>query len=182
MRRYLSCLILCVLVSACASGRAPLGAPLDTSFTLHINQAYGELPNGTHIDFQHGVRVPQGNLDRWTTYCRLYAYNRIRGADYRSEVSVGEIEISAVSMAYQSSDNLGHPWNMHHSLSWSLRDPPSYYLYRVSMRLTSPEQPDIQSLNCYKKWATAHAEQYPTLPEIRQALGRLMELVPASGG
>jgi hypothetical protein len=182
MRRHLSCLILCILVSACASGRAPLIAPLDTSFTLHINQPYAELPNGTHIDFQHGVRVPQGNLDRWTTYCRLYVYNRIRNADYHSEVSVGEIEISAVTMAYQSSDNLGHPWGLYNSLSLGLRDPPSYYLYRVSMRLTSPEQPDIQSLNCYKKWSTAGAEQYPTLPEIRQALGRLMELVPTSGG
>jgi len=181
MRRYHSCLILCVFMSACASGRAPLNAPLDTSFALHINQPYAELSNGTHIDFQHGVRVPQGNLDRWTTYCRLYVYNRIRGADYRSEISVGEIEISAVTMAYQSSDNQGHPWNMHHLHFGGVRDPPSYYLYRVGMRLTSPEQPDIQSLNCYKKWATAGAEAYPTLPEIRQAMGKLMELAPASG-
>ena len=181
MQRYRLCLLLCALLSACASGRAPPGAPLDTGFTLRINQSFEALPNGTHIDFQHGVRVPQGNLDRWTTYCRLYVYNRLHGADYRSAVSVGEIEISAVRMAFESSDSLGYPGNAHQPLFWDIRDPPAYYLYQVGMRLTSPDQPDIRSLICYKKWSTAYAEQYPTLPEIREALGKLVELEPVSG-
>jgi hypothetical protein len=48
------------------------------------------------------------------------------------------------------------------------------------MQLTSPDQPDVRSLNCFKKWATPRANQYPTLAEIRQALGNLIELKPSS--
>jgi hypothetical protein len=177
MRPYRTSLILCIFLSACASGRAPTSAPLDTSYTLRINQAFEALENGTHVDFQHGVRVPQGNLDRWTTYCRLYVYNRIQGADYLTDVNAGQVEISAVTMNHRSSDDVGHPF---HHLSWGLRDYPAYYLYRVGMRLTSPDQPDLRTLNCYRKWATANARQYPTLPEIRQALGNLITVVPAA--
>jgi hypothetical protein len=181
MHRNCSGLILCFFLSACASARPPLVAPLDTSFTLQINQPFEALPNGTHIDYQHGVRVPMGNLDRWTTYCRLYVYNQTRGADYRTAVNVGKLEISAVGMAYESSENLSGPWSPHRQIFWDRRDPPAYFLYQVGMRLTSPDQPDIRSLACYKKWATAPADQYPTLPQIRQALGETIELVPAPG-
>jgi hypothetical protein len=48
------------------------------------------------------------------------------------------------------------------------------------MQLTSPDQPDVRSLNCFKKWAVPRAKQYPTLAEIRQALGNLIELKPSS--
>lgn len=182
MNRYRLNLILCVFLSACASGRAPLSAPLDTGFTLRVNQPFESLQNGTHIDLQHGVRVAQGNLDRWTTYCRLYVYNHTRGADYRTAVSVGEFEINAVKMAYGSSDSLDNPWNSHYQLLRGTRDYPAYYLYQVGMRLSSPDQPDVRSMTCSRKWATARARQYPTLPEIREALGELIELKPATDG
>jgi hypothetical protein len=31
---------------------------------------------------------------------------------------------------------------------------PSYYLYRVNMKLVSPDQPDVQSLICSRKSGT----------------------------
>jgi hypothetical protein len=60
-----------------------------------------------------------------------------------------------------------------------VRDQPAYYLYQVSMPLTSPEQPELRSLDCYRKWATPRANQYPTLAEIRAALGEYLELIQA---
>lgn len=180
MHRNRFSLILWVFLGACAGTGKPLVPPIDSTYTLRINQPFEALPNGTHIDFQHGLRVPQGNLDRWTTYCRLYVYNRFQGADYYSEVRIGEVEISAVSMSWESSHSPGHAWGSRHQVFRGVRDPPSYYLYRVGMRLTSPHQPDIRSLNCYRKWGSASSGQYPSLLQIREALGNLIEVVPGS--
>jgi len=51
---------------------------------------------------------------------------------------------------------------------------PSYILYAVEIKLTSAEQPDVQSLTCSRKWAT-YDDYYPTLVDIRRALGEMME-------
>ena len=115
MHRICLYLIICIFLSACASGRAPLIAPVDTSFTLQVNQVFEELPNGTHIDFQHGVRVAEGNLDRWTTYCRLYVYNDFHGTSYSTRVDIGIFEISAVRLGFQSSETQDRPWSWLHS-------------------------------------------------------------------
>jgi len=181
MHRYYLGLIICIFLSACSSTRPPLEAPVDSGFVLRINQRFEALPNGTHIDFQHGVRVASGNLDRWTTYCRLYVYNSHRGADYHTEVTPGEMNVSSVVMYSESSDSEDYPWNFNQRHFRGVRDLPAYYLYQVRIRLASPDQPDIRSLNCSRKWSTPRARQYPTLPEIRQALGSLIELTSASG-
>ena len=114
------------------------------------------------------------NLDKWTTYCRLFVYNRDKKADYITAVLPGNFEVTRVIVKYVSSN---YPVA---SRYWRVRDIPAYYLYQVRMQLTSPDQPDIRSLNCFKKWATPRAKQYPTLAEIRQALGNLIELRPSS--
>lgn len=174
------CLLGIVLLSGCAATRTPIYAPVTTDYTIRVQQAFEALPNGSHIDFQQGQRIQHGSLDRWSTYCRLYVYNRNHGADYHSSVALGRIEISAVKAAYQSSDYPTQPG--FGRLSWGVRNIPSYYLYSVGMRLTSPDQPDVRSLTCYKKWATPHADQYPTLAEIRAALGEQIKLEsPGSG-
>ena len=175
-RNYLLIIFLCLL-GACSTKRPPFTAPVDTGFQLQIRQAFTDLPNGTHIDFQLGRRVLSGNLDRWTTYCRLYVYNRSRGADYVTSIIPGSFQVSAVDIGYVSSDYPGRPGAFGH-LSRGVRDNPAYYLYHVEMRLTSPDQPDLRSLNCYKKWATPRAYQYPTLAEIRSALGDGFRLAP----
>jgi hypothetical protein len=105
-------------------------------------------------------------------------YNRNHKADYVTALSAGNFEISSIEVKYQSSDH--PPGTSYAGLDWNVRDTPSYYVYMVLMRLTSPEQPDVKSLNCFKKWTTPRANQYPTLPEIRQALGTLIEIKPTS--
>jgi len=177
MRQHLLTIFLLLLVAGCASTRTPIVPPVNIGFRVQVNEQFDALPNATRIQFQHGNRIPQGNLDKWTTYCRLFVYNRNRKADYVTAVSPGNFEVIRVEVRYDSSNS---PQGYASAgLSWRVRDVPAYYVYQVRMQLTSPDQPDIRSLNCFKKWATPRANQYPTLAEIRQALGNLIEIGPA---
>jgi len=170
-------IFLLLLMVAC-SARTPVEPPVNVGFRLQVNAQFDALPNGTQVEFQGGQRIQQGNLDKWTTYCRLYVYNRNHKADYVTSVSPGSFEVTRVEVKYNSSDS--PPGIFYTSLNRGVRDLPSYYMYQVLMQLTSPDQPDVRSLNCYKKWATRRANQYPTLVEIRQALGDLIEIIPLS--
>ena len=169
---------LLLLIAGC-SAHTPIKAPVDVGVRVQVNAQFDALPNATRIQFQGGQRIQEGNLDKWTTYCRLYVYNRNHGADYITAVSPGSFEVSRVEVKYQSSD---HPPGISYAgPSWrSIREIPAYYVYMVLMRLTSPDQPDVKSLNCFKKWATPRANQYPSLAEIRQALGNLVEIKQTS--
>ena len=168
------------LLCACAAAPKPIQAPLNTDYSVRIEQAFEALPNGSHIDFQQGQRILPGNLDRWTTWCRLYVYNQTRGADYSTSVVPGRFAISEVTIAYHSSDYPGQLRSR--LLSWGVRDYPAYYVYEVGKRLNSPDQPDVRSLICHKKWSIPRADQYPTLAQIRAALGNqiLLHLPPTA--
>ena len=176
MRQHLFTLSLLLLMSACAT-RPPVKPPVNPGSTVQINQQFDALANATRIDFQGGQRVQQGNLDKWTTYCRLYVYNHNQSADYVTAVSRGSFDVNRVEVMYRSSD---YPQDRIHGdfFRRSIRERPAFYVYQVRMRLTSPEQPDVQSLNCFKKWALPRANQYPTLVEIRLALGSMIEITP----
>jgi hypothetical protein len=172
MRQRLSTIFLLLLVAGCAA-RTPIVPPVDPGFRVQVNSQFDALPNATRLQFQGGELIQQGNLDKWTTYCRLFVYNRNQKADYVTAVLPGNFEVIRVIVTYVSSEN---PFV---SRYWRDRDIPSYYLYQVRMQLTSADQPDIRSLNCFKKWSAPRANQYPTLAEIRQALGNLIELRPS---
>ena len=168
---------LLLLIAGC-SARTPIKPPVDVGVRVQVNAQFDALPNATRIQFQGGQRIQEGNLDKWTTYCRLHVYNRNHGADYVTAVSPGNFEVSRVEVRYQSSDH--PPGTSYAGLNWNVREIPAYYVYMVLMRLTSPDQPDVKTLNCFKKWSTPRANQYPTLVEIRQALGNLVEIKPTS--
>jgi hypothetical protein len=170
-------LFLLLLVAGC-SARTPIVQPVNPGFRVQVNAQFDALPNATRLQFQGGELIQQGNLDKWTTYCRLFVYNRNQKADYVTAVLPGSLEVTRVVVKYNSSDS--PPGTSYVVLNRGVRDLPSYYVYQVLMQLTSPDQPDIKSLNCYKKWATPRANQYPTLAEIRQALGDLIEIIPLS--
>jgi hypothetical protein len=173
MRQHLFTIFLLLLVAGC-SARTPIVPPVNVGFRVQVNAQFDALPNATRLQFQGGELIPQGNLDRWTTYCRLFVYNRNRKADYVTAVLPGNFEVTRVEVKYVSSNYTFA------SRSWRVRDVPAYWVYQVLMQLTSPDQPDVRSLNCFKKWAVPRAKQYPTLAEISQALGNLIELKPSS--
>lgn len=185
-------IVLVVFLSACVSTRTPIIPPVDTSFRVQINKQFDSLPNYTRIYFQDGMRVTYQALDRGFTYCRLHVYNPHKKADYLASVTPDSFGIAKVGMYYESSwysltgsgiyASVGTGLSSFNSSFGFYRqphDPPSYYLYRVEMKLTSPDQPDVQTLICYRKWAT-RGNFYPRLDGIRRALGDIIEIIPPS--
>ena len=162
------------LAVGCASYESSYNPPVKTRDRVFINTAFDSLPNASRINFQRGRQVPYGKLDRWTTYCRLYVYNRRYDADYLTSIEPGQFEIVGVKLSHTSSNSYYPPWRSV-SLWRRPHDIPAYYLYQIGLRLTSPDQSDVKSLDCYKKWSL-RGYHYPSLVEIRQALGDLIEL------
>lgn len=190
MHRNYLIMFLVVYLTGCASTRTPIIPPVDASFTVQTNKQIDSLPNYTRIYFQGGMQIPKSALDRWTTYCRLHVYNPEKKADYLTSVKPGKFGISKVTNRAESSDypiagsalyaSAGVGLSSFRSATgrdWLRYDPPSYYLYRVDMKLTSLDQPDVQSLICSKK-SSSRGNYYPTLSEIRHALGDLIEIIP----
>ena len=174
-----------IFIAGCASKKYAVVPPVNTAYNLQVNQSFDQLPNYTRIYFQGGNRVIQGNLDRWSTYCRLHVYNKAHKADYLTAVEKGIFDISEVSN-YRQSSRYVNGWNIYASNATGFGiysqgiDPPSYYLYRVKLTLDSADQPDVQTLICSRKWAT-RGNYYPSLAEIRAALGDIIELKMSGG-
>ena len=190
MRQHLITIFLPLLMAAC-SGRTPTIPPVSHSATVQINQDYDSLPNYSRIYFQAGRRIAKTELDRWTTYCRLHVYNPDMEADYITSVAAGKFEVVSVRNQIEVTENNFSSPDFYatpesgFSVSkvssrgdWFMDRLPSYYLYRVNMKLVSPDQPDVQSLICSRKSGT-YGNYYPTLGEIRQALGNLIEITPS---
>jgi len=169
-------LSLVALLAACSTTGTPIVEPIGKGSVLRLQQPFADLPNGSHVDFQGGRRIAPGNLDRWSTYCRLYVYDPTREAEHRISLTPDEFRVISVEMSYSSSDFPGMVGPGFGHMSWGVRTAPAYYLYRVGMRISSPDQPEARSLDCYKKWGTPRANQYPTLTEIRAALGELIKV------
>lgn len=177
MRRTLSNFLLAALIAACTASSYPL--PLDTGHRLTLHRAYGPLPNYTRIYFQDGARIDRREVDKWATWCELYVFDSTRGADYRIAIDRGEFSISRVQIRYHSADGplyfptLGFSFGLGQD-SDDFR-PPDFFLYTVILRLASPDQPDLRSLTCQRKWG-ARGNHFPTLSDMRQALGDAITL------
>lgn len=88
-------------------------------------------------------------------------------ADYITSVAAGKFEvvsvrnqIEVIENYFLSPDFYATPGS-EFSVSkvsgrgdWFMDRLPSYYLYRVNMKLVSPDQPDVQSLICSRKSGT----------------------------
>ena len=138
------------------------------------------------------MRKSEGDLDEWITFCRLHVYNPDKKADYVTSVKPGSFGISSVKLRAESSDGINYPPGFHMFYrvgmstsnsafweDWEKDGGPAYFLFRVEMKLNSADQPDIQTLICSKKSVNL-GNYYPTLSEIRLALGNLIVLRPMS--
>lgn len=187
---YLVMLAVSSLLVACSTTGRPV-APVDTDYRIELKHSWADLPNYSRIYFQGGQQLPYKSLDRWDTYCSLYLFNRERQADYMTAVDRGYFRINQVNIYRKSSESPPGSYGLFASvgfglkktgssgLDWERDGPPSYYLYVVEMKLTSADQPDLKSLSCARKW-NQRGNYYPTLPEMRRALGTLVTL--SAGG
>jgi hypothetical protein len=190
-RNFLTIFVL-LLMAGCASTNPPIVPPVSQSATVQINQGYDSIPNYGRVYFQGGQQVAKASIDRWTTYCRLHVYNPDMKADYITAVAPGRFEVTRVRNRLEVTQNPFSDPDFHASPRpgfsaikarwgsiWPRESLASYYLYRVNMKLLSADQPDVQSLVCTKKWS-AYGNHFPTLDEIRLALGDLIEITPPS--
>lgn len=190
MQVRLTILILVVFLAACTSTRKRIPPPVKPDFTVQVNRSFEALPNYTRLYFQDGKQAVFAELDQWKTYCRLHVFNPGKKADYLTSVTPGSFNISKVALQLETSDSTpGMPVyfgsiglgamtvSSSSRFGRERRDPPSYWLYRVNLKLSSTTQPDVQSLICAQKWGS-RGNHYPDLTEIRSALGDQIEIRP----
>ncbi len=182
-----------LVAGGCASGRAPYQPPVDSDYRVQINHAFDAVPNDTRIYFQSGERRSEEEVDRFDTFCAL----RLRGpgeeTDYANPVAPGLFAISSVELGYRSSDYpyygvqagdtlIGFGLIGHRAAAeypWEHGGPPSFVLYRVEMHLRAAAQPQVKTLTCSRQ-RNLRGSFYPSLDEMREALGDIIEIDAAA--
>ncbi len=182
-------MIASLLTAGCASNQPPYQPPVDRGYRVQITQGLEAAPDNGDIYFQQGTTVRQAALDDWLTHCRLELSGPDPDTNSLVSVAPDQFNVTDVKLRYQSSafpyygiqagDTLigfgltGHRASPEYA---SRRDePPASYLYRVEMNLSSADQPGVRTLTCSRKWK-ARGPFYPTLDDIREALGESIEI------
>ena len=187
-RLFFTTALIAVFGAGCSTYSTVIVPSVNTSYSVQLNQSYKALPNYTRVYFQDGMRVTFNALDSWAPYCALYVFNPEKKADYRSSAMPGSFDISIVvphivtsrdpfplnankkSSVFYASLGIGFGGGLAGGSDWERDGPPSYYIYKLKMKLSGADQPDVQSLTCSNKWGT-RGDHFPTLIEIRGALG-----------
>ena len=143
---------------------------VEPTSTVQINTTF-DIPNQkARVYFQSGEQVRWGEIDRWTAHCSVLV-NNVQYADQPQQtVLPGRFDILKV----RESNDLRYASRVFvASRDGFFYDPPSNVIYQVEMRLESAEQPDVRALICAKR-VDDYGHHYPTLAEIRTALGDLI--------
>lgn len=171
-------LTLAIAVSGCSYTSKPIPTAVKPGAVVQINRAFNALANGTSLYFQNGTHLPQKQLDKWSTYCALYVFNKQFDADYVTSVKPGEFQVSRSLNGREIVDSrdpsLGDI-RLAGLGRWSGLDLPSYILYRTRLYLWSVDQPDVKSLTCFRK-AGSYGDYYPRFEQIKMALGDIIQI------
>jgi hypothetical protein len=162
--------VLVTLIGACAGSfdysESVAVLPLSV---VQINQPL-EIPDGeARIYIQHGKAIAKrGGLDRFLTYCSILMQNLHVPGEPLLTVSPGRFDVREVR---RYNDRFNHLRILVASTLWIGEGGPSNTTYTLEMRLKSADQPDVRSLFCVKESDLGPRWQYPTIAEIRIALG-----------
>ncbi len=165
-------------IVACGIPAKRIEPAVNTGASLQINRSFENLPNGSKLYFQGGNRINAGQLDRWSPYCELYVFNRNKQADYHTSVLPGRFEVTGSKFDEEYVDNQNFEDSKPILLAsrlWANDGPPSYILYSTILHLRSSRQPDVKYLTCSQK-ASTYGDYHLTRSQIRQALGKIIEL------
>ena len=146
----------------------PMVAPTSV---VQINQQLEIPPELARVYIQNGIHSGKRGLDKWLTYCSVLMQEVNTPGEPLQTVSPGKFEISQVR---EYNDYRYQP-RIYASLTRVRYDPPSDVIYTVEMRLQSEQQPGVRALICVRHVA-AYGRYYPTLAEIRVALGDVIEI------
>lgn len=146
----------------------PMVAPTSV---VQINQQLEIPPELARVYIQNGVQVSKKGLDKWLTYCSVLMQKVNTPGEPLQTVSPGKFEVTEV----REYNDYRYSPRIYASLTLVSRDPPSNVIYSVDMRLQSQQQPGVRSLICVKH-VDAYGRYYPTLAEMRVALGDAIEI------
>lgn len=143
---------------------------------VQVNQRL-EIPSGKkHVYIQDGVVIALRNKDEWSTYCSLLVQQKNATGETKPSISPGQFEIVKV-IEYE--DYTGTQRTYVASLGWFFdvsSKRPVNVVFGVEIRLKSAEQPGVRSLTCEKRSDSYSLYDYPTLAEIKTALGDTIEI------
>lgn len=152
-----------VLSSGCASLSSQ--SPIDQVSVVEINTQL-EIPSGkARVYIQNGVQPTKKNIDKWNTFCSVLMQKLHSNGEPLLTVSPGRFDVIKVrkTSEFYADSYLNQTQRF------------DEYIYKIDMRLKSEAQPDVRSLICAKHFAGIGSE-YPTLEEIRTALGDFIEI------
>jgi hypothetical protein len=167
------------IASGCASltENNPDRPSVNPASILQVSQNL-EIPSGkSRVFFQDGAVVPLGKrIDKWSTYCSLLMQKKHASGEPNLIVSPGQFEIIKV---FESENYRGSRRTYVASLGWFYdvsSQRPVFVDFKIELLLKSAEQPNVRSLICEKRVDNYGLYNYPTLVEIRSAVGNLIEI------
>jgi len=147
-----------ILSSGCASLSSP--SPVDQVSVVQINTQL-EIPSGkARVFIQNGVQPTKKNIDKWSTFCSVLMQKLHSKGEPPLTVSPGRFDI----IKLRKTSEFYADFYLNQTQRFD------EHIYKIDMRLKSDAQPDVRSLICAKHFAGIGSE-YPTLEEIRSALG-----------
>jgi len=152
-----------VLSSGCASLSSQ--SPVDQVSVVQINTQL-EIPSGkARVYIQNGVQPTKKDIDKWSTFCSVLMQKRHSKRQSALTVSPGRFDIISVRKSSELYADRYRTQTQRFDEN----------IYKVDMRLKSDTQSDVRSLICAKHFAGIGSE-YPTLEEIRTALGDFIKI------
>ena len=143
---------------------------------VQVNQQL-EIPNRkARVYIQDGAIITYRKKDTWGTYCSLLMQQKHASGEPKLSVLPGQFKITKV---IESEDGSGTGRTYVASLGWIIDvsvQGSNHVIYAVEMRISSVEQPGVRALICEKRTHNRGPNNYPTLEEIRIALGDTIEI------
>ena len=147
---------------------------------VQVNQQL-EIPNGkARVYIQDGAVITYRKKDKWSTYCSLSMQQKHATGEPKLSVLPGQFQITKV---IESEDGLGTRRTYVASLGWIIDargfERSANAIFGVEMRISSVEQPGVRALICEKRadnMGGINYRDYPTLAEIKTALGDTIEI------
>lgn len=150
---------------------------IDPTMVVQVNQSL-EIPNGkARVYIQNNRVIIKPELDKFSPYCSVLMQQLHKRGEPLLSASVGQYEIIKLR---RYNDDMSFPGTFFMS-SIRAHDFPKMVIFEVEMRLKSLQQPGVRALICAKQvmvmgplFTTDH---YPTITEIRNTLGNIIEIV-----
>jgi len=153
-----------------ASSCAVTPPAVNPASVVQVNRNLEIPARKARVYIQNGNETAKRDLDPWSIYCSVLMQDLHRAGEPKLTVSPGQFEIIKVR---EENEYLDFPGT--YVASTEFRYVPPIVIFRVEMRLKSAQQPRVRALICDKQ-VESFGNHYPTLAEIRIALGNAIEI------